>query len=90
MNLSFPAGLILLSNAMPREYQGKAASLLSTVVNYSIASGLGFAGSIQRSVNANGPHILEGYRYAWYLGISFNVLGLLISIYFIWSLRNRT
>jgi hypothetical protein len=27
MNLSFPAGVILLSGAMPREHQGKAASL---------------------------------------------------------------
>jgi predicted MFS family arabinose efflux permease len=89
MNLSFPAATILLSNSMPREYQGKAASLVSTVLNYSIASGLGFAGSIQRRVNADGPHILEGYRCAWYLGIGFNVLGLLISTYFIWSLRNR-
>jgi MFS family permease len=48
MNLSFPAATILLSSALPREKQGIAASLVSTMVNYSISCGLGFAGSIHR------------------------------------------
>ena len=48
MNLSFPAATILLSAALPRESQGIAASLVATTVNYSIASGLGLAGSIHR------------------------------------------
>jgi Major Facilitator Superfamily len=89
MNLSFPAGTILLSNAMSREHQGKAASLVSTVVNYSIASGLGFAGTVERSINTDGTKTLEGYRGAWNLGIGFSGLGLLISLYFVWSLRKR-
>jgi predicted MFS family arabinose efflux permease len=87
MNLSFPAGTILLSNAMPREHQGKAASLVSTVVNYSIASGLGFAGTVERSINTDGTKLLQGYRGAWDLGIGFSALGLAISIYFVWSSR---
>lgn len=90
MNLSFPAGTILLSNAMPREHQGKAASLVSTVVNYSIASGLGFAGSIERHVNHDGLHDLEGYRAAWMLGIAFSGLGVVISLIFVWMSRKRT
>ncbi|KAK1751400.1 MFS general substrate transporter [Echria macrotheca] len=49
MNLSFPAATILLSEALPREKQGIAASLVATVVNYSISCGLGFAGSIHKS-----------------------------------------
>jgi predicted MFS family arabinose efflux permease len=89
MNLSFPAGTILLSNSMPREHQGKAASMISTIVNYSIASGLGFAGTVERYVNSDGEHLLEGYRGAWYLGTGFAALGLAISIYFVWSLRPR-
>jgi MFS family permease len=48
MNLSFPAATILLSSALPREKQGIAASLVATLVNYCIASGLGFAGTIHR------------------------------------------
>ncbi|QDS74697.1 hypothetical protein FKW77_000439 [Venturia effusa] len=90
MNLSFPAGTVLLSNAMPREHQGKAASLVSTVVNYSIASGLGFAGSIERHVNSDGKHDLEGYRAAWLLGIGFSGLGVFISLIFIWKSRKAT
>ena len=48
MNLSFPAATILLSEALPKEKQGIAASLVATVVNYSISCGLGFAGSIHK------------------------------------------
>jgi predicted MFS family arabinose efflux permease len=89
MNLSFPAATILLSNAMPREHQGKAASLVSTVLNYSIASGLGFAGSIESHINKDGTKMMEGFRGAWDLGIAFSALGLLVSFYFIWSLRKK-
>jgi MFS family permease len=48
MNLSYPAANVLLSSALPREKQGIAASLVSTMVNYSISCGLGFAGSVHR------------------------------------------
>jgi predicted MFS family arabinose efflux permease len=89
MNLSFPAGTILLSSSMPREHQGKAASMISTIVNYSIASGLGIAGSVERSINYDGKHRLESYRGAWYVGMGFSGLGLLISFYFVWHLRTR-
>jgi hypothetical protein len=46
MNWSYPAGSVILSNAVPRESQGIAASLISTMVNYSISLGLGVSGSI--------------------------------------------
>ena len=87
MNWSFPAGTILLSNAMPKEMQGKAASLVATIVNYSIATGLGFAGTVERSVNNDGSKTLEGYRGTWYLGMGFAGLGMVISTFFI--LRNK-
>lgn len=48
MNLSYPAANILMSSALPKEKQGIAASLVSTMVNYSISCGLGFAGTIHR------------------------------------------
>lgn len=48
MNLSYPAANILLSSSLPKEKQGIAASLVSTMVNYSISIGLGFAGTIDR------------------------------------------
>jgi hypothetical protein len=89
MNLSFPAGTILLSNSMPKEHQGKAASMISTIVNYSIASGLGIAGSIERRVNDDGFKTLKGFRGAWYVGTGFAALGVLLSLYFCWTMRAR-
>ncbi|KAF9736620.1 hypothetical protein PMIN06_003392 [Paraphaeosphaeria minitans] len=50
MNLSYPAANMLLSSALPKEKQGIAASLVSTMVNYSISCGLGVAGTIDRYV----------------------------------------
>ncbi|KAK5128198.1 MFS multidrug transporter-like protein [Cryomyces antarcticus] len=64
MNLSFPAGTILLSNALPREHQGVAASLVSTMVNYSISIGLGVAGTIERQITQNRAGYVQGYRSA--------------------------
>ena len=82
MNLSFPAGTIILSNLMPKSEQGKAASLVSTVVNYSIATGLGLAGSIERYAKDVGKSEVEGYRWAWYLGMGLSGIGVLLSVYF--------
>ncbi|KAF2705731.1 MFS general substrate transporter [Pleomassaria siparia CBS 279.74] len=48
MNLSYPTANILLSSSLPKEKQGIAASLVSTLVNYSISCGLGVAGTIDR------------------------------------------
>lgn len=93
MNLSFPAGMVLLSNAMPREHQGVAASLVSTMVNYSISTGLGIAGTIDRYTTANHASqdtqasTLAGYRGAWYFGMALDFIGILLSAYFIWRSR---
>lgn len=89
MNWSFPTGVILMSNAVPRENQGIAASLVSTMVNYSISTGLGFAGSIDRYVSTEHGTI-AGYRGAWYFGVGLSTLGLLISFYFIWQTRVKS
>lgn len=53
MNLSFPAATILLSMSLPKEKQGIAASLVSTMVNYCISCGLGFAGTVHRHAFIN-------------------------------------
>lgn len=82
MDMSFPAATILLSNAMPREHQGIAASLVNTVINYSISIGLGFAGTIESQINDGGLEILKGYRGAWYMGIGLSSLGVFVSILF--------
>jgi hypothetical protein len=81
--MSFPAANILLSNAMPREHQGLAASLVNTVINYSIAISLGFAGTVESHINDGGTDELKGYRGASYLGLGLSGMGICISILFV-------
>jgi hypothetical protein len=91
-DMSFPSGTLILSNAMPRRHQGLAASLVSTVVNYSISIGLGFAGTVESHVNRGGQDVLRGYHGALYLGTGLAGLGWVISISYMltsWR-RSRT
>ncbi|KAJ5729810.1 Major facilitator superfamily domain general substrate transporter [Penicillium malachiteum] len=74
-DMSFPSGTIILSNSMPREHQGLAASLINTIVNYSISIGLGLAGTVESRVNRDGTDILRGYRGAAYMGVGLAGLG---------------
>jgi len=86
VDMSFPAATIILSNSVSKEHQGIAASLINTVVNYTISLGLGFAGTVDVYVNHGGKtpdDILLGYRSAWYLGTGLAGLGLTISIIFL-------
>lgn len=69
MDMSFPSGTAITSAGMAREHQGTAASLVSTVVNYSISMGLGIAGTIVRQLSDNGSSVIETFRGAWYLGV---------------------
>lgn len=88
MDISFPAATILLSSAVPKEHQGIAASLVATVVNYSISIGLGIAGTVQRytvpqaSVVVDNIQIqLKSYRSAFYTAIGLSGLGVLVAFY---------
>lgn len=87
MDMSFPAGTVILSNHMPREHQGLAASLINTMVNYSISIALGIAGTVETQVN-NGDATFEdtlwGIRCAWYTGCALAGCGVVLgAIYFI-------
>ena len=84
MDMSFPAGTIILSNGIPREQQGIAASLINTVVNYSISISLGIAGTIIRQTDNGGRNVLGSYRNAWYFAIGLNRVGMAIALYFLW------
>ncbi|KAI8949592.1 major facilitator superfamily transporter [Xylaria longipes] len=86
MDLSFPAATLMLSDLVAREHQGIAASLVTTVVNYSGALSLGIAGAVELHVNGSGQtpeEILKGYRGAWYLGVGLGVTGFLVSLVFV-------
>ncbi|KAJ6019681.1 hypothetical protein N7499_009353 [Penicillium canescens] len=82
MDMSFPAATLMLSNAVERKHQGIAASLVTTVVNYSISLSLGFAGTVEVHVNNGGNtsgDVLKGYRGALYVAIGLGALGMVLS-----------
>ncbi|KAJ5628755.1 MFS general substrate transporter [Penicillium lividum] len=54
MDMSFPAATIILSDAVGSRLQGAAAFFVTTIVNYSISLGLGFAGTVEVHVNNGG------------------------------------
>lgn len=87
MDMSFPAGVIVLSNHMPPEQQGVAASLINTVINYSISIGLGMAGTVEVNVNSGGLEPLKGYRGAFYLGIGFDAMAIVLAACLVLSWR---
>ncbi|KZF21109.1 MFS general substrate transporter [Xylona heveae TC161] len=80
MDISFPASTIMLSNFVSHEHQGIAASLVATVVNYSISIGLGIAGTVEVQVAGGDP--LKGFRCATWTGIGLAGMGIVISIIF--------
>lgn len=55
--MSSPAATVILSNSVKKEHQDIAASLIKTVVNYSISLGLGFAGTVEVHINRGGRHL---------------------------------
>lgn len=96
MDMSFPAATVMLSNSVAKKHQGIAASLVTTVVNYSISLGLGFAGTVEVHVNNGGltfEDTLKGYRGALYMGIGTAGLGLIVSVLYLvrgyWSDRKK-
>ncbi|KAF4760554.1 hypothetical protein HAV15_006013 [Penicillium sp. str.  len=87
MDSSFPAATIILSRAMPRQHQGLAASLVTMFVNYSIAIGLGFAGTVESQVNGQGKNVLQGYRGAFYMSVGLAGLGVVVALLFCFAER---
>ncbi|KAF2838142.1 hypothetical protein M501DRAFT_935689 [Patellaria atrata CBS 101060] len=90
MDMSFPAASLILSNHMPRERQGLAASLINTVLNYSISISLGIAGTVETTVIGHDPQpgdLEWGFRCAFYTAISISALGVVLgALYFCRSL----
>ena len=86
MDMSFPAATLILSDAVAKKHQGIAASLVNTIVNYSISLALGFGGTVEDHVNHGGKSpndILLGFRGAWYFAIGISGFGLFLSLVFL-------
>ncbi|EOA89248.1 uncharacterized protein SETTUDRAFT_105301 [Exserohilum turcica Et28A] len=92
MDMSFPAATLIMSNAVAKEHQGMAASLINTVVNYSISIGVGIAGTVEVHVNNGGKTTadeLKGYRGALYFSVGMCGLGVVTSLLFLFKIRLR-
>lgn len=82
MDMCFPAGTLLLSDFMPPEHQGLAASLVTTVVNYSISIGLGIAGTVESYTNDDGTKTREGIANARWSGVALAATALVVSLFY--------
>ena len=60
-----------------------AGSFISTVVQYSIAIGLGIAATVEAHVNKGGSDIVLGYRGAYWLGIGFAAVAFFVVVLFV-------
>ncbi|KAI3540347.1 major facilitator superfamily transporter [Colletotrichum filicis] len=86
MDMSFPAATLILSNAVKKEHQGIGASLVNTVVNYGIALGVGFAGTVEVHVSKGAgtkEEQFRGFRGALYMGVGLAGLGLCVALTFL-------
>lgn len=93
MDMSFPAATLILSNAVKKEHQGIAASLVATVVNYSISLGIGFAGTVDVHTNNGGKttaDVYKGYKNALWLAVGLAASGLVVSLVFLAREKRRT
>lgn len=80
MDMSFPAATLILSNSVSKKHQGIAASLVVTVVNYSISIGLGIAGTVDRYIDPSQTDLLLEYRGALYAGIGLSGCGIMLAV----------
>ena len=81
--MSFPAANVVISDFVPKDKQGNAASLVNTILNYSISFGLGIAGTVEVHLNHGGAtdsDLLRGYRSAWRVGIGLATLGIFMAL----------
>ncbi|KAF2447319.1 putative MFS multidrug transporter [Karstenula rhodostoma CBS 690.94] len=91
MDISFPASTIFLSDSVSIENQGISASLVNTVINYSIAIGLGIAGTVESQV-VKGTSMearLQGYRSAEWTSVGLAGLGICVALLMVGLKRKK-
>ncbi|KAL6236263.1 hypothetical protein BDW75DRAFT_250204 [Aspergillus navahoensis] len=89
MDISFPASATILSDAVPVKHQGASASLINTVINYSIAIGLGIAGTVEAEVMNGGEDRLVGYRAALWTSVGLSALAFSIALVYVVCTEGR-
>jgi len=88
MDMNFTGAMIILSDSIPREHQGMVFSLVNMVLNYSVSIGLGVAGTVA-VYNVPNETDLNFYRYAWYTGLGFSGIGILITLIWICVVKSK-
>lgn len=80
MDMSFPSASLIIAGTLPPQKQGVAGSLVNTIINYSVALGLGIAGTVESQVNDEGRDVYAGYRGALFLGTGLAGLGVVLAL----------
>lgn len=84
MDWSFPAASIMLSEELPKHYQGMAGSLVTVMMNYGISIFLGFAGTVEEQLTRQRPDdTWRAWRGAMYFSIGISGLGAIIAAFFV-------
>lgn len=96
MDMSFPAGTMILSANFPKHQQGLAGSLVVTFVNYSVSIGLGVAGTVEYYTTRHMPDgeakTLTGIKNAFYMGMGLAGFGVVLgTVFFLheWRLKKQ-
>ncbi|KAI8625983.1 major facilitator superfamily domain-containing protein [Xylariaceae sp. FL1651] len=80
---SVPAAMLLISNAVDKTHYSVTASLVTAITYYSIALGLGVAGTVKRNMN-NGSlgkqSRLNGYKNVFWTSVGLAGLGFVICL----------
>ncbi|KAK1926475.1 MFS transporter [Papiliotrema laurentii] len=77
LDMSFSTGQLIVSNSVPREFQGIAAGIVSMITNYSMSIGLGMAGTVEIYAAPHGP-LLKGYRSAFYFASALAAIAVIV------------
>lgn len=79
----FTAAQIIASATVRRRQQGIAGSLIATLLSYGLATGLGFAGTVELYTNDGGQNLVQGYRNALYLGVGMCGFAAFVAVFFV-------
>ena len=91
--IGFQAASVIISNQMPLEHQGLAASLIVTVVNYSMALGLGISGTVESVVFTNLKTAvyrgnIDVLRAGFYTSVALSGTGAILGVlFFVFTMR---
>ncbi|KAH0428188.1 efflux pump antibiotic resistance protein [Colletotrichum camelliae] len=85
----FTASQLIASGTVRRDQRGLAGSLIGTILSYGLATGLGFAGTVEHYTNDHGRDLVRGFRNGLYLGIGMAGVATVLALAFVRIPRDR-